>query len=74
MKHIMEFTSPEDDHLFALARQGADWAFAVEDFRQWLREQRKYTILPPQVREWVDEAWDRLHLILRDRGVGQEDG
>ena len=72
MKHIMEFTSPEDDHLYALARQGADWAFAMEDFREWLRGQRKYTTLTREVREWMDEAWDQLHLILRDRGVEQD--
>ena len=69
MKAILEFTLPEEDHLFAVARQGADWAGAVEDFREWLRGQRKYTTLPPQVREWLDEAWDQLHFVLRDRGL-----
>lgn len=65
MKKILEFSMPDDAVMFNYANQGADLAFAINDFVQWLSAQED-AMHPDTVRR-------ELFRTLRDREVSLEE-
>ena len=68
MKAVLEFTLPEDAAEYNYARNGALYADALAEFREWLRGQRKHADLGG------DELWvrvDAFHRYLRLEEVRQ---
>ena len=68
MKAILEFDLPEDrdDHLLAV--KAIDWYSVIWDLDQWLRDEIKYSGSVELV-----PAREKLHDLLRERGISLED-
>ena len=71
MKGSLDFSLPEEEVEFLRALKAGDIAGALEDFRGWLRSERKYADLSAEHRVFADKAWDKLHEIVLERGVDE---
>lgn len=75
MKAKLTFKLPEDRCEFRLASKAVDWALAVWDMDQWLRDRLKYSAEELGVAK-VEEAEavrEKLHAILSERGLDLDD-
>jgi hypothetical protein len=60
---------PEEAEDLDLARKGVDWKIVVEDMDAHLRSRLKYEDLPEDADKALDEAWQRLHDFVAERGL-----
>jgi len=65
----LTFTLPEEQEEFYHAAKGADWRMVVEDMDAHLRSKLKYEDLPEDVDKALDEARQRLHEFVAERGL-----
>jgi hypothetical protein len=65
----LTFTLPEEQEEFYLAAKGSDWHIVVEDLDNYLRGRLKYEDLPPDADKALDEARQKLHEFLAERGL-----
>ena len=66
MKALLEFALPEDAEEYAYARNGALYAGALAEFREWLRGLRKYNELEGSAHDFAERAWRELHELTED--------
>ena len=69
MTATLTFTLPEEAEDLDLARKGVDWKIVVEDMDAHLRSRLKYEDLPEDADKALDEAWQRLHDFVAERGL-----
>ena len=69
MTATLTFQLPEEADDLDLARKGADWRSLVEDLDNYLRGRLKYEDLPPDADKALDEARQKLHEFLAERGL-----
>ena len=67
MKAVLEFNIPDEAEEFRVAVGAPDAFRALEDVRQFLRGQAKYT--EPEQRLGAYETYDRFFQILSENGV-----
>jgi hypothetical protein len=65
----LTFTLPEEQEEFYLAAKGADWRCALEDMDAHLRGRLKHEELTPDADRALDEARQKLHEFLQERGL-----
>lgn len=75
MKAILEFDLPEENNEFMLAKRGSEWACALQNIDEQLRDWLKYG-LPPTfktadcaleaVREYIHEGMQDSNLTFDD--------
>jgi hypothetical protein len=65
----LTFALPEEQEEFYLAAKGADWRMTLEDLDNYLRARLKHEDLPPDADKALDEARQKLHEFLQDRGL-----
>ena len=71
MKGSLEFSLPDEEVEFLRALKAGDIAGALEDFRDWLRSERKYADLSAEHRVFADRAWDKFHEIVSSHGINE---
>ena len=69
MTATLTFTLPEEQEEFYLAAKGADWRIVVEDLDAHLRSRLKHEDLSEDVDKALDEARQRLHEFVAERGL-----
>jgi hypothetical protein len=65
----LTFTLPEEAEDLDLARKGADWRIVAEDMDAYLRGRLRHEDLPPDADKALDEARQKLHEFLAERGL-----
>jgi hypothetical protein len=65
----LTFTLPEEQEEFYHAAKGADWRCVLEDMDAHLRSRLKHEDLPEDVDKALDEARQKLHEFLSERGL-----
>ena len=65
MKIILEFTDGEEQ-LAEQSYRGPQYAIAVEDFRNLLRDKIKYSDLSEEQAKVYAHIWDMFHVTFRD--------
>jgi hypothetical protein len=60
---------PEEAEDLDLARKGSDWRIVVEDLDAYLRGRLKHEDLAPDAGKALDEARQRLHEFVAERGL-----
>jgi hypothetical protein len=65
----LTFTLPEEAEDLDLARKGVDWRIVVEDMDGYLRGRLKHEDLAPDADKALDEARQRLHEFVAERGL-----
>jgi hypothetical protein len=65
----LTFQLPEEQEEFYLAAKGADWRCALEDMDGYLRGRLKHEELTPDAAKTLDEARQKLHECLSERGL-----
>jgi hypothetical protein len=65
----LTFQLPEEQEEFYLAAKGADWRIVVEDMDAYLRGRLKHEDLAPDADKALDEARQRLHEFVAERGL-----
>ena len=69
MTATLTFQLPEEQEEFYLAAKGADWRMVAEDMDGYLRGRLKHEDLPPDADKALDEARQRLHEFVAERGL-----
>ena len=69
MTATLTFQLPEEADDLDLARKGSDWRIVVEDLDAYLRGRLKHEDLPPDADKALDEARQRLHDFVAERGL-----
>lgn len=72
-KAILEFNFPEDECEFRIAVKAMNWALAVWDIEQYLREKLKHGGLNEQQSEAYGSIRDELHNIFDTRYLNLEE-
>ena len=67
MKAILEFNLPEDEVEYKEASHAADYRRALDDVREFLRGQHKYT--PEAQRLSATGTYERFHQILAENEI-----
>jgi hypothetical protein len=65
----LNFQLPEEQEEFYLAAKGADWRMVLEDIDGYLRGRLKHEELTPDAAKALDEARQKLHEFLSERGL-----
>jgi len=65
----LTFQLPDEQEEFYLAAKGADWRCALEDMDGHLRGRLKHEELTPDAAKALDEARQKLHEFLSERGL-----
>jgi hypothetical protein len=65
----LTFQLPDEQEEFYLAAKGADWRIVVEDMDAHLRSRLKYEDLPEEADKALDEARQKLHEFVAERGL-----
>jgi hypothetical protein len=65
----LTFQLPEEADDLDLARKGSDWRIVVEDLDAYLRGRLKHEDLAPDADKALDEARQRLHEFVAERGL-----
>jgi hypothetical protein len=65
----LTFTLPEEQEQFYHAAKGAEWRIALEDMDGYLRGRLKHEELTPDAARALDEARQKLHEFLSERGL-----
>jgi hypothetical protein len=65
----LTFTLPDEQEEFYHAAKGAEWRMVVEDIDAHLRSRLKHEDLPEDVDKALDEARQRLHEFVAERGL-----
>jgi hypothetical protein len=65
----LTFTLPEEADDLDLARKGSDWRIVVEDLDAYLRGRLKHEDLAPDADKALDEARQKLHEFVAERGL-----
>jgi hypothetical protein len=65
----LTFTLPEEAEDLDLARKGGDWRLVAEDMDGYLRGRLRHEDLPPDADLALDEARQKLHEFLTERGL-----
>ncbi len=69
MTATLTFTLPEEQEEFYHAARGADWRMTLEDIDGYLRGRLKHEELTPDADKALDEARQKLHEFLQERGL-----
>ena len=69
MTATLTFKLPEEQEEFYYAAKGADWRCALEDMDAHLRGRLKHEELTPDADRALDEARQKLHEFLSERGL-----
>ena len=69
MKATLEFNLPEDKQEFLIASHAMDWALAVWELDNQLRNWGKYGYVFNSVDEAIEVTRERLREILDDRNI-----
>ena len=69
MTATLTFQLPEEADDLDLARKGSDWRIVVEDLDAYLRGRLKHEDLAPDADKALDEARQRLHEFVAERGL-----
>ena len=69
MTATLTFSLPEEQEEFYHAAKGSDWHIVVEDLDNYLRGRLKHEDLPPDADKALDEARQRLHEFVAERGL-----
>lgn len=69
MTATLTFTLPEEQEEFYFAAKGADWRCVLEDLDGYLRGRLKYEDLPQDADKALDEARQKLHELVVERGL-----
>jgi len=73
MKAVIEFELPEDRCEFTAASKALDWALAVWDIDQWLRNRIKHEVSDGVAVVELEGCRTKLHEILEKRSLSLED-
>jgi hypothetical protein len=65
----LTFQLPEEQEEFYHAAKGADWRCVLEDMDAYLRGRLKHEELTPDAAKTLDEARQKLHEFLQERGL-----
>jgi hypothetical protein len=65
----LTFQLPDEQEEFCHAAKGADWRIVVEDMDAHLRSRLKHEDLSEDVDKALDEARQRLHEFVAERGL-----
>ena len=69
MTATLTFQLPEEQEEFYHAAKGADWRCVLEDMDAYLRGRLKHEELTPDAAKTLDEARQKLHEFLQERGL-----
>lgn len=70
MRATLKFNLPEESLEYLMATKADSLVGALREYREWLRDQRKYADLTDEAARHVGLAWDTLHEIIQMWGVG----
>lgn len=69
MTATLTFTLPEEQEEFACAAKGTEWRIVVENMDNYLRGRLKHEDLPEDADKALDEARQKLHELVSERGL-----
>lgn len=72
MKHILEFTLPDDKYDLESATNGAKYRLALDEIRVFLRKKLKYEDLSPESAVIYQEIQSMYWAILQDNEISDQ--
>jgi hypothetical protein len=69
MTATLTFSLPDEQEEFYHAAKGAEWRMTLEDMDAYLRGRLKHEELTPDADRALDEARQKLHEFLTERGL-----